>query len=292
MVMAPRVETVSVLGSTMRYRVAGQGRPVLLLHGNPTSSWLWRHVLERVADGQGSGRWIAPDLIGMGDSDKPNLEYLLSDHTAHVDGFVDALGLQDIVLVGHDWGVAIALDHLRRHPDRVRAVAFMEGHLRPLPGWESFDEGGRALFHRLRTPGVGERLVLEEDFFLRTLLPSALVRGLSQEDLEPYRQPYPDRSSRRPLLQWARQIPVAGDPAEVARVMQAAVDHLRGSDVPALLLHGRPGVLVTQETVAWCQENLPVLEVADVGGPAGHFLPEDRPEQVAEALTRWVDDLP
>lgn len=292
MVMTPRVETVSVLGSRMSYRVVGRGRPVVLLHGNPTSSWLWRHVLQRVASGQGSGRWIAVDLIGMGASDKPELDYVFADHVAHVDGLIDALGLDDIVLVGHDWGVAVALDHLRRHPDRVRAVAVMEGHLRPLPGWETFDEGGRVLFRQLRTPGVGERMVLQENFFLRTLLTAGLVRQLPEEELEPYRRPYLDEPSRRPLLQWARQIPVAGEPPAVAQAMQEALDHLRGSDVPALLLHGRPGVLVTEETVLWCRAHLTALDVVDVGGPAGHFLPEDRPNQVAEVLTRWVDDLP
>ncbi|TNM70332.1 haloalkane dehalogenase [Streptomyces sp. NP160] len=277
----------------MAYREAGRGpRTVVLLHGNPTSSWLWRHVLARAAAVDTGTRWVAPDLIGMGASAKPDLAWTFEDHAAHLDAFVEALGLDDVVLVGHDWGVALALDHLRRHRDRVRAVAFMEGHLRPLAGWEDFDDGGRDLFQQLRTPGVGERMVLEEDFFLRTLLPAALVRSLTDDELAAYRTPYPDAASRRPLLAWARHVPVGGEPAAVATAMRAALEHLRTSPVPKVLLHAAPGVLVTDRTVAWCREHLSGLDVVDVGGPAGHFLPEDRPWQVAEALVSWAAQLP
>jgi haloalkane dehalogenase len=275
---------VRVLDSSMFFREAGSGPPVLLLHGNPTSSHLWRHVLAR-ADGTGH-RWIAPDLIGMGRSGRPPIPYRLTDHIAYLDAFVEALGLTDPILVGHDWGVALSLEHARRHP--VRAVAVMEGHLRPLPGWDAFDDGGRSLFQDLRTPGVGERMVLDENFFVDTLLPAALNRDT---DLGEYRAPYPDPPSRRPLLQWAREIPIAGDPADVAALMSAAIDDLAASAVPKLLLHGDPGVLVTAATVDWCRATLPALTVVDVGGPAGHFLPEDRPYEVAGALTGWVTGL-
>lgn len=284
--------TVDVLGSRMHYRTTGYGAPVVLLHGNPTSSWLWRHVLDHAAVSAPGTQWIAPDLIGMGASAKPDNPYSLADHTAHVDAFITALGLDDVVLVGHDWGVAIALDHTRRHPTQVRGVALMEGHLRPLPGWDAFDDGGRDLFQRLRTPGVGERMVLEEDFFLQTLLPAALQRPLAAEELASYREPYPDAASRRPLLAWARQIPIAGQPAAAAQTMRLAAEHLRETDVPVLLVHGQPGVLVGEAEVAWCREHLRTLEVVDVGGPAGHFLPEDRPQEVAKALTTWVSNLP
>lgn len=284
---------VTVLGSSMAYRQAGHGRrAVVLLHGNPTSSWLWRHVLAQASAVATTARWIAPDLIGMGGSAKPAIAYGFSDHATHLDAFLDALGLDDVVLVGHDWGVALALDHLRRNPGRVRGVAIMEGHLRPLAGWEDFDDGGRELFQQLRTPGVGERMVLGEDFFLSTRLPAALVRPLSDEELDAYRAPYPDAGSRRPLLAWARQVPVGGQPEAVVAAMAAGWEHLLTSGVPVLLLHGSPGVLVDENTVASYREQLPGLDVVDVGGPAGHFLPEDRPSQVAEALVRWVAQLP
>lgn len=284
---------VPVLGSMMAYREAGAGRPVLLLHGNPTSSFLWRHVLRRVASGDDGGcRWVALDLIGMGASDKPDVDYRLADHIRYVDAFIEALGLSDLILVGHDWGVALALDRLRRHPGDVRAVAFMEGHLRPLRDWDAFDPGGRDLFQQLRTSGTGERMVLEEDFFLQTLLPAALTVHLLPAELAAYRAPYPDAASRRPLLQWAREIPVAGEPADVHQLMGAAAEHLTRTTTPTLLLHGDPGVLVDADTVTWCRRHLRALTVHDMGGPAGHFLPEDRPEHVATALLSWVRSLP
>jgi haloalkane dehalogenase len=276
----------------MTYREVGAGRPVLLLHGNPTSSFLWRHVLRRAASPGGAGlRWIALDLIGMGGSGKPDLAYRLVDHIAYVDAFIETLELSDVVLVGHDWGVTIALDRLRRHPEDVRAVALMEGHLRPLPDWDAFDEGGKDLFQRLRTPGVGEQMVLEENFFLDTLLPAALTTAPDTTFMAEYREPFGDPTSRRPLLQWAREVPVAGVPPDAHHLMAAAAEHLVTTTTPTLLLHGDQGVLVTADTVAWCHRHLRNLTVHDVGGPAGHFLPEDRPHDVADALVSWVELL-
>lgn len=284
---------IPVLGSTMTYREVGEGRPVLLLHGNPTSSFLWRHVLRWAASDQHGGcRWIAPDLIGMGSSGKPDLLYRLVDHIAFVDAFIETLGLSEVVLVGHDWGVAIALDRLRRHSKDVRGIALMEGHLSPLPGWDAFDEGGRQLFQQLRTPGTGEQMVLGDNFFLDTLLPAALVGSLSPKELAVYRSPYLDPTSRRPLLQWARQIPVAGEPLDVHRLMTAAAQHLQTATVPTLLIHGDPGVLVTEDTVAWCRDHVANLTVHRVDGPSGHFLPEDCPADVAKALLGWVQGIP
>ena len=233
---------------------------------------------------------VGPDRDGRF-SGKPDLAYRLVDHIAYVDAFIEALGLSDLIVVGHDWGVAIALDRLRRHPDTVRAVAFMEGHLVPLPSWDTFDEDGRQLFQRLRSPGIGERMVLEENFFLDTLLPAALARPLSVAELDVYRSPYRSAASRVPLLQWARQIPIAGEPADVDQLMTAAASHLQAASAPTLLLHGEPGVLITADTVAWCRSHLENLTIRSVGGPAGHFLPEDRPDDVADALITWVGGL-
>ncbi len=272
---------VALAGTSMHYLEAGAGQPVMFLHGNPTSSYLWRSVLG-YAD-LGSRRAIAVDLIGMGDSGKPPIEYHLAEHVDHVGALLDALALDDVVLVGHDWGVAIALEYVRRHPSRIAAVAFMEGHLRPLPDWSGIDP----IFHRIRTPGVGERLVLEENFFLDSLLPAATRRPLTPADLATYRRPYPTPQSRRPLLQWARQIPIAGEPASAAAQMARSWAAFTASRVPKLLLHGREGVVLTADKIAMCQAELPALAVADLGD-AGHFLPEDRPAELAAALSTWL----
>lgn len=288
--------TVEVLDSWLhlrRVRGGDERRAVVLLHGNPTSSYLWRHVLAAAESAQWADwQWLAPDLAGMGSSGKPDSRYRLRDHLEYIDALFDTLALNDVVLVGHDWGVAIALDWARRHPRQVRGLAVMEGHLRPLPDWDAFDAGGRELFQRLRAPGTGEQMVLEENFFIDTLLPAGLLRTLPGADLSVYAAPYPDPASRRPLLQWAREIPVSGHPADVDARMQAGAGDLTTTDLPVLLVHGQPGVLVTPATLGWCRQRIRNLTVADVGGPAGHFLPEDRPAEVASALTTWVAQLP
>jgi len=263
----------------MHYVTHGRGRPVVFLHGNPTSSYLWRNVLPPLA--APGRRLIAVDLIGMGGSGKPDIAYRLAEHVEHVGGFLDALSLDDVTFVAHDWGVAIALECLRRAPGRIRGVAFMEGHVRPIPAWDDFDE----LFRRFRTPGVGERMVLEENFLVETLLPAAT--SLTPADLDAYRRPYPDPASRRPLLRWTREIPVAGEPADVADLLEEAWRHLAGSPVRKLLVHGSPGAVLDARAVAWCRRTQPGLAVADVGG-AGHFLPEDRPGELAAVLARWL----
>lgn len=272
---------LSLASTSMHYVEAGAGQPVVFLHGNPTSSYLWRSVLAH-AD-LGPRRAVAVDLIGMGGSGKPPIEYHLAEHVEHVAALLDALALDDVVLVGHDWGVAIALEYLRRHPARVAAVAFMEGHLRPLPDWSGIDP----VFQRIRTPGVGERMVLEENFFLNALLPAATRRPLTPADLAAYRRPYPTPQSRRPLLQWARQIPIAGEPGVVATQMARSWAAFTASRVPKLLLHGGAGVVLTVDKIALCRSELPALAVADLGD-AGHFLPEDRPAELAAALSTWI----
>jgi haloalkane dehalogenase len=276
---------VPVLGTSMHFVEAGEGEPVVFLHGNPTSSYLWRQVLPLLSPVE--GRLIAVDLIGMGQSGKPAIGYTLHDHIDYLAAFIDALGLSDITFVAHDWGTAVCLDYLRRHPDQVRAVAFMEGHVRPLDGWADFDPGGRPIFQRLRTPGDGERMALEENFLIETLLPAGIQRTLTPDELATYRRPYPDPASRRPLLQWTREIPVAGQPADAARILERSWTHFAASPVPKLLVRGLPGAVINADTAAWCQRTAPDLSVADVSG-AGHFLPEDRPTELADILVHWL----
>jgi haloalkane dehalogenase len=271
----------------MHYVESGSGSPVVFLHGNPTSSHLWRGVLPRLA---GDRRLIAVDLIGMGASGKPDIDYTLPEHIDHVEALLDVLALDEIVFVAHDWGAAICLDLLRRHPGRVAAVAVMEGHLRPLHSWTEFDPGGREVFRRLREPETGERMVLEDNVLIEKLLPGALRRRLSQADHEEYRRPYPDPSSRRPLLRWIREIPIGGDPAHSTAILEQAWANLRTSPVPKLLVHATPGAVVTAGTVELCRRTLRNLSVTDIGAGA-HFLPEDRPAEVADALSQWLRTL-
>jgi haloalkane dehalogenase len=280
--------TTRVLQSTMFHREAGTGAvPMLFLHGNPTSSHLWRRILPRVGE---SGRCLAPDLIGMGDSGKPGIAYTFDDHARYLDAWIDALGLDQVVLIGHDWGGALAFDWAARHPERVRGIAFTETIVKPM-SWDDFPAGARPLFEAMRTPGQGEAMVLDQNAFIEGALPRTVARGLADEDLEVYRRPYPTRESRLPLLQWPRAMPLDGEPADVVARVSAYDEWLAASeDVPKLLLtfEPGPGTMMGPELIDWCVAQVSGLELA-AHGVAGHHTPEDQPEAIANSLLDWLD---
>src|SRR5260221_433483 len=191
------VRHVQVHGARMAYVDEGSGDPIVFLHGNPTSSYLWRNVIPHV---RSVGRCIAPDLIGMGRSDKPDIGYRFVDHARYIDGFLEALGLDRITFVVHDWGSALGFDWAMRHESRVRGLAFMEAILGPVPSWEQFPPQDREIFQKLRTPGVGETMVLDHNMFVEQLLPGLVVRSLSPAEMQHYRAPFVERAARRPMV--------------------------------------------------------------------------------------------
>src|SRR5437763_1460526 len=280
--------TIDVLDSTMFYEQAGSGTPLVFLHGNPTSSYLWRHVLPRIG---APGRCLAPDLIGMGRSGKPDVAYRFADHARYLDAWFDALALEDVVLVGHDWGGALAFDWATRHPGRTRGVAFLETIIRPL-SWADFPGPARPRYETLRAPGLGETKVLDENFFIEQALRATVRTGLSDADLQAYRAPYPTRESRRPLLEWPRALPIEGAPADVVSRIEAYDGWLASSHhVPKLLLTfdgSLDTLLVGPAMIAWCATNIASLEIENCG-PAAHLAPEDQPEAIVAAITRWLD---
>ncbi|MFI6347383.1 haloalkane dehalogenase [Streptomyces sp. NPDC050560] len=279
--------TTRVLDSTIAHREHGSGAPFVFLHGNPTSSYLWRNVLPAV----GGGRLLAPDLIGMGDSGKPDIDYTFDDHACYLDAWFEALGLDDVVLVGHDWGGALAFDFAARHPGRVRGIAFTETIVRPM-SWEEFPDGGRELFRAIKAPGVGEAMILDDNVMVEEGLPHSVATPLTAADLEAYRRPYPTRESRRPLLRWPRAMPLGGEPADVvARVEAYGAWLAHSADVPKLLIDFAPGpgAMMGPGLVAWCAEHMAALEVRRHDVPAGHHTPEDRPAEIAAAVSSWAD---
>jgi haloalkane dehalogenase len=274
-----------VLDSMIFYRDVGTGVPIVFLHGNPTSSYLWRRVLPAVGD---PGRRLAPDLIGMGESGKPDIEYTFADHARYFDAWFDALGLDSVVLIGHDWGGALAFDWAARHPGRVRGIAFTETIVKPMT-WQEFPEGGRAIFQAIKTAGVGEAMILDDNVFIEQVLPSSVDNGLSEKDLDAYRKPYPTRETRRPILQWARAMPLGGEPAEVVARIERYDEWLKESaDVPKLLLTFDPGIMMTPELIDWCVTNMASLELEKCGA-GGHHTPEDQPDAIAAAISSWLD---
>jgi haloalkane dehalogenase len=281
------MSTINALDSTMYYEESGAGVPVVFLHGNPASSYLWRKVTPQLAD---RARALAPDLIGMGASGRPEIAYDFSDHARYLEAWFDALELREVVLVGHDWGGALALDWASRHPGRVRAVALLETFLRPLTSAD-LSEPARERFEAFRRPGVGEKLVLEQNVFLETAFTGGVLNPLSEEEVAPYKAPYPTPESRRPMLAWPRMLPVDGDPADVvARIEHYDAWLAESPSIPKLLLtfDSSPTLLVTPEITAWAREHIVGLEVQHLGA-AGHHAPEDRPVEIGRAIADWLD---
>ena len=281
--------TIDVLDSTIHYEDRGAGVPIVFLHGNPTSSHLWRNVLPGVGT---PGRLLAPDLIGMGQSGKPEIDYTFADHAHYLEAFLDALSLGDLVLVGHDWGGALAFDWATRHPGRTRGIAFFETIVRPMSWEREYAGRARTRMEALRAPGSGETKVLHENFFMTVALEATVLSGLSETDAAVYRDPYPTPESRRPLLAWPRSLPIDGEPADVTARVVAYDRWLAATpEVPKLLLtFDGPSqtLIVDEELTAWCREHIAGLEV-EVCGLAAHLAPEDQPDAIGAAIGRWFD---
>ena len=277
---------VTVLDTELAYVDTGAGDPIVFLHGNPTSSYLWRNVIPHVA---GLGRCLAPDLVGMGDSGKaPAGAYRFADHARYLDAWFEALGLaRNVVLVVHDWGSALGFHWARRHPERVRGVAYMEAIVRPVT-WAEWPEAARKVFQAMRSP-AGEAMVLEKNVFVERILPASVLRGLTPEEMERYRAPYRDPGeARRPTLTWPRQIPIDGEPADVVAVVEAYAAWLATSPLPKLFVNADPGTILIGPQREFCR-TWPNQEEVSVRG--SHFVQEDSPDDIGRALAAFVRRL-
>ncbi|KAA1185782.1 haloalkane dehalogenase [Rhizobium tropici] len=280
---------VEVLDMHMAYREAGQkDAPVaLFLHGNPTSSYIWRHIMSDVSP---VARCIAPDLIGFGQSDKPDIEYRLIDHIRYLDAFIDALEISSAYLVAQDWGTALAFERAARRPNFVRGLAFME-FIRPMKSWDEFhhEPAARELFQKFRTAGIGEKLVLEDNVFVERVLPGSIERQLTEEEMSAYRAPFPTPESRRPVWRFPNELPIAGQPGDVSALLENAHAALRESTYPKILFVGEPGALVSPEFARTFASTLHNCEVVQLGAGA-HYLQEDHPSAIAAGVRRLIGD--
>jgi haloalkane dehalogenase len=274
---------VSVLDAEMAYVEAGAGDPIVFLHGNPTSSYLWRNIIPHVAE---QHRCLAPDLVGMGDSGKsPGGTYRFVDHARYLDAWFEALGLsRNVVLVVHDWGSALGFHWARRHPERMKGVAYMEAIVRPVT-WQEWPEAARKVFQGMRSPG-GEEMVIQKNVFVERILPASVIRGLTAEEMERYRTPYREAGeSRRPTLTWPREIPVDGEPADVVRIVQEYGDWLSKSPIPKLFINADPGSILVGAQRDFCRRWPNQQEVTVRGS---HFVQEDSPDEIGRALAAFV----
>lgn len=277
----------AVLASTMTYRAAGESSaPVaLFLHGNPTSSCIWRSILPLVAP---VARCIAPDLIGFGQSERPKLAYRFTDHVRYLDALIDELGLSSAYIVAQDWGTALAFHLAARKPDFVRGLAFME-FIQPMATWDDFHQvaAARETFRTFRTPGEGERMVLEANAFIERVLPGSIVRTLGEDEMAAYRAPFPTPESRRPILALSRELPIAGEPPDVHEILKVAHAALKTADYPKLLFVGEPGALVSPAFAEQFAASLSHCAVVHVG-QGRHYLQEDHPEAIGRSIAGWI----
>ncbi len=286
---APQKRTVEVLGKHMAYVEAGRGDPVVFLHGNPTSSYLWRNVMPHVVP---LGRCIALDLIGMGDSDKlddPGPErYRFVEHRQYLDAALAALGVEsNVVWVVHDWGSALGFDWANRHRDATRGIAYMEALVRPVT-WAEWPEAARRVFQGFRSE-AGEGMVLENNVFVERVLPGSILRRLTEAEMAAYRAPYAEPGeSRRPTLTWPREIPIDGEPEDVTRIVRDYAAWMAENDLPKLFVNADPGAILTGAQREFCRGWRNQEEVTVRGR---HFIQEDSPDQIGQAVAAFVRRL-
>ena len=279
-------KSATILGRTMRYTEEGDGDPIVFLHGNPTSSYLWRNIIPHLT---GLGRCIAPDLIGMGDSDKLESSgpgaYRFVQHREYLNALFDHLDLtSNVVFVVHDWGSALGFDWSNRHRDAVQGLAYMESIVRPVT-WAEWPAAARNVFQGFRSP-AGEDMVLQKNVFVERVLPGSVLRGLTEAEMTVYRRPYVNPGEdRRPTLTWPREIPIEGEPADVVAIVQEYAKWLSTSDVPKLFVNADPGAILTGPQREFCR-TWPNQEEVTVRG--SHFIQEDAPDAIGTAIAHFV----
>ena len=286
-----RKKFATVHGKQLAYIEEGEGDPIVFLHGNPTSSYLWRNIMPHLA---GKGRLIAPDLIGMGDSEKlensgPD-SYTYVEHRKYLFALLEQLGVnKNVTLVIHDWGSGLGFHWAHTHPEAVKGIAFMEAIVAPLPSLEALPEGeARTVFGGFRSP-AGEEMVLENNAFVEFILPGSIIRTLTDEEMAEYRRPYlTPGEDRRPTLTWPRQIPIGGEPEEVHKIVSEYGAWMAGNDIPKLFINAEPGALV-QGPVLEFVRSWPNLTETTVAGI--HFLQEDSPDEIGKAIADWHSGL-
>lgn len=277
-------------GKRIAYLDEGEGDPIVLLHGNPTSSYLWRNVVPELT---GKGRVIVPDLIGQGDSEKlPASEgpgrYTFLVAYQYLDGLLAALGVTErVTLVIHDWGSALGFYWAQQHPDSLRGIAYMEGIVRPVE-WEEWPEAARGIFQGFRSE-KGEDLVLERNMFIEGVLPSAIIRDLTEEEMDHYRAPFSTPDDRQPTLNWPRQIPISGEPPEMVELVAGYGAWLETTNnLPKLFINAEPGSILTGKQREYCRSWPNQREVTVKGA---HFVQEDSPVEIGQAVAAWLDDI-
>jgi len=279
-------KTASIKGYQMRYVESGEGAPIVFLHGNPTSSYLWRNIIPYCTP---LGRCIAPDLIGMGDSQKLSSSgpdsYRFIEHRDYLDALLDHLGVHDnVTLVLHDWGSALGFDWANRHRSAVKGIVYMEAIVKTI-NWDEWPRSMKPIFEGFRSP-AGDAMVLDDNVFIKQVLPASIIRKLSTEEMTEYRRPFlQPGEDRRPMLTWPRQIPIEGEPADVTAIVDSYSKWLSQSDLRKLFINADPGAILRGPARDYCRTWLNQSEVTVKGI---HFIQEDSADEIGEAIVNWL----
>lgn len=277
---------IEVNGSNMHYVDVGEGDTILFLHGQPTSSYLWRNIIPHL---QNNARCIAPDLIGMGKSDKPNIAYNYHDHYDYLIRFIEKLELKNITLVIHDWGSGLGFHYAKTHPDNIKGIAFMEALIKTMT-WKEFPTDYKIIFKLIRAPYIGWFMLSVLNMFLKKVVPDSIIRTLSKEEFDHYMKPYPTIASRKPVRAWPQQIPIDGKPEGVYKIIDAYNKWLKTSDVPKLCLYAHPGAIITKKEVEFIGNNFPNTKMIDIG-KGKHYVQEDSPHIIGKEIATWFQEI-
>ena len=278
---------IDIKDSKMHYIDEGKGSTFLFLHGNPTSSYMWRNIIPYISKNH---RAIAVDLIGMGKSDKPDISYKMTDHCAYVDAFIQKLGLKDVVLVLHDWGSFIGLKHAMNHENNIKGIVLMEGILRPWDSWETIPPVTRRMFKKFFDPIEGPKVIYEQNFFIEKAMPYLTKRKLTQVEMDHYRQPFLDESSRKPMLVFPRELPIAGENPQNAQIINKYNRWIAETDVPVHILWAKPGSLFRKEYIPIMRKEFPKMTDQCIG-KSKHYLQEDLPDEIGQAINEWYEKI-
>ncbi len=274
---------VDVHGSKMHYIDEGEGKPILFLHGVPTWSYMWRHMIPEVSQ---HSRCIAVDLIGLGKSDKPDMPYRVFDHIKYIEGFIEALNLKDVTLMMHGWGSVIGFDYAMRHQNNVAGLAFFEARVRSILDEEMIALPVKQWRSKLQSADGGFNEIMDGNALVNEVMPSGSLRKLTEEEMQHYREPFAQAGSCLPLWQYVQDLPCGEKPADVVELISRYSKALQTSDIPKLMMFGVPGFFTTIETVQWAKDNLPNLSLVDLD-EAMHYAPEYKPHEMSSALIEW-----
>lgn len=278
---------IEVMGSKIHYIEEGEGDPILFLHGNPTSNYLWRNIIPYLTK---QGRCIAPDLIGMGKSDKPELKYGFKDTYKYVEGFIEALGLKNITLVLHDWGSGMGFNYANLHRSNIKAIAFMEA-MYDAPTMFDMPFSVKSSLKMIRNPFFGKLLALNANIFIKKMLPDMILRKMTKEEMAHYAEPYPDKKSRKPLLAWPLDVPFAdGNTTDASEAVKSWAPWLASSEIPKLCFYVTPGVAIKEKDMKKIKETFKNTEIVYLGEGL-HFIQEDYPHEIGESLSKWYKEI-